>query len=72
MKTPWNSDIKAFEIMFSDEAEYTASVKGEKGTIECCVFPVETVDPFADSDSDSKIKSVSVLVRKHDWYFTQV
>lgn len=71
MKNPWNNDFGAFEIMFDDAAEYAAEGCGEKGTIRCCVFPVENVDPFADVDSDSDVKRVSVLVQKPRWYFKQ-
>lgn len=65
---PWNSCGEAFSVMFSDEAEFITS-KGERGSLYCCLFPKEDVDPFVESDADSIIKSVSVLVKKCDWHF---
>jgi len=33
------------------------------------VFPIETVDPFADSDTENEAKRIQVLIRKADWRF---
>lgn len=69
-KSPWRGDGGAFDVMFDDEAEFRLE-DGRRSTVKCCVFPMETVDPFADSDNESAIKSVSVLVRHCDWHFVE-
>lgn len=40
------------------------------GVIECCAFPMESVDPFAEGDNESDVHSVTLLVRKSDWTFS--
>ena len=70
MQTPWHNDFKAFEIMFDDVVEYSVSKADERGTIDCCIFPIENIDPFADIDTDSSIKLMSVLIKKSCWHFT--
>lgn len=37
------------------------------GTVECCAFPMEDVDPFADGDNISETRAVTMLVKKSDW-----
>ena len=66
-KSPWKGNRRAFDVMFDDEAEFCLE-DGRRSTVKCCVFPTESVDPFADSDNESAIKSVSVLVRRGDWF----
>ncbi len=70
MNNPWKCTDAAFDVMFSDEAEFTTIKTNEKSTLECCVFPREDVDPFVDSDNQSLIKSATILVRRRDWTFT--
>lgn len=67
--SPWKCDRAAFDVMFSDEAEFTINKTGERGTLKCCAFPNEDTDPFADSDNVSFVMSMSVLVKKSDWHF---
>lgn len=69
MNNPWKCTDAAFDVMFSDEAEFTTIKTDETSTLECCVFPREDVDPFADSDNQSLIKAATILVRKRDWTF---
>lgn len=66
--SPWKCNDSAFDVMFSDEAEFLL-VDNEKSTVRCCVFPKEDVDPFVDSDNESMIMSATVLVKKCDWHF---
>lgn len=68
-KSPWQCNDEAFEIMFSDNAEFSL-VSGERATLQCCVFPKEDVDPFAESDNESTIMSATILVKKSDWCFS--
>ena len=68
-KNPWFLD-EAFDVMFSEDAEFTASAVGMRATLKCCVFPREDVDPFAERDNVSEIKSVSVLMKKRAWTLT--
>ena len=56
--------------MFDDVAEFTLAKSNERGTIHCCVFPKEEVDPFVESDNESLIMAATVLVKKCDWHFT--
>ena len=69
MSNPWKDTDAAFDVMFSDEAQFTTIKTNETSTLRCCVFPREDVDPFADSDNVSTIKAATVLVRKSDWTF---
>lgn len=69
MKNPWICNDSAFTAMFSDVVEY--STQSERGTIKCCIFPVEAIDPFLDSDSASDIKSITILIKKPNYYFRQ-
>lgn len=71
MRSAWKNNDLAFNTMFDDEAEFTIMTTNERGTVQCCVFPREVVDPFVDSDNQSLIKSLTVLVRKSDWVFRQ-
>lgn len=71
MRSPWKKNDLAFIVMFDDEAEFTTMTTNERGTVQCCIFPREDVDPFVESDNQSLIKSVTVLVRKCNWIFTQ-
>lgn len=70
MTNPWKNSDAAFDVMFCDEVEYTTIKSNETSILECCVFPREDVDPFADSDNESLIKAVTFLVRQKDWHFT--
>ena len=71
-KSPWYSNEAAFDAMFSDKAEITLIKNGERGTIDCCVFPKEEVDPFVEGDNESLIMMATVLVKKCDWHFSVV
>lgn len=70
MNNPWTNSDAAFDVMFTDEVEFTTVKTNETSTLECCVFPREDVDPFVDSDNESTIKAATILVRKRDWTFT--
>lgn len=66
MTNPWYCNDAAFEVMFSDTAEI--KTKTERGTVKCCVFPIEDVDPFIDTDTETKIKRISILLKKKNWF----
>ena len=63
---------KAFEPMYLDTIGYAATRDGGtlRTSLNACVFPIETVDPFADSDTENEAKRIQVLIRKADWHFT--
>jgi hypothetical protein len=68
MKNPWNSNDLAFAPMFSEEATIVLNSNSQlSGTVECCAFPMEDVDPFADGDNVSETRAVTMLVKKSDW-----
>lgn len=69
-KSPWEDD-DAFDAMFEDVATFHTVKTTETKTLRCCIFPIETVDPFAESDSESDVKRISVLARKDEWDFNQ-
>lgn len=70
MTNPWTENDAAFGPMFCDEVAYTlGSDSTQSGTIRCCAFPMEDVDPFAESDNVSDIRAVTLLVNKADWTF---
>ena len=52
--------------MFTEAAEFNTST-GQRGTIPCCVFPIEDVDPFADTDTASTVKRIKIVIRRADW-----
>ena len=63
---PWICD-DAFGPMFCDTVEFTRK-NGLRSSVDCCVFPLEDTDPFFDnSDPESNIKTMNVLVQKKDW-----
>ena len=72
MTNPWIDTDEAFDVMFSDEVEFTTVKTHETSALTCSVFPKEDIDPFADSDNESMIKSVTILIRKDDWTFSAV
>ena len=51
--------------MFTEAAEFVTS-SGSRATVACCVFPIEEVDPFADTDLTSDVRRMSILVRHTD------
>ena len=67
--SPWYSNDAAFDVMFSDEAEMVLASDGERGTVKCCVFPKEEVDPFIESDNESAVMQATLLMKKCDWHF---
>ena len=68
MKNPWNNNDLAFAPMFSEEATIVLNSNSQlSGTVECCAFPMEDVDPFADGDNISETRAVTMLVKKSDW-----
>jgi len=70
MSNPWKDTDEAFDVMFSDEAQFTSIKTNETSTLSCCVFPREDIDPFADGDNESMIRAATILVRKDVWNFT--
>lgn len=54
---PWQIDAP-FAPMFND----TVSLAGSSGV--ACVFPIETVDPFAEQSVENEAKRISVLLKK--------
>ena len=52
--------------MFTEAAEFVTSA-GRHGTVPCCVFPIEDIDPFAETDTASAVKRVKIVVRRADW-----
>lgn len=36
-------------------------------SISCCIFPIEDIDPFDDTNAKSDIKKINILVRYDDW-----
>ena len=54
---PWKLDAP-FAPMFDE----VVSISGSQGT--ACVFPIETVDPFADASVENEAKRISVLLKK--------
>ena len=67
-ESPWKTD-NAFDAMFDDTADYTTAKDGSCARVRCCAFPIEDIDPFAETDADSEIKKVTILVRKSEWNF---
>ena len=70
MSNPWKDTDEAFDVMFSDEAQFTSIKTNETSTLSCCVFPREDIDPFADGDNESMIRAATILVRKDVWNLT--
>lgn len=71
MSNPWKDNDAAFSVMFSDTATFVLNANSQlSGTIDCCAFPMESIDPFAEGDNVSEVRSVTLLVRKSDWTFT--
>lgn len=66
-KSPYIDIDKAFDPMFMECADFTTEQGGLRGTVPCCLFPVESIDPFVETDIDTKVKRANVLVRKRDW-----
>ena len=62
MKSPWHDIDCAFDPMFTEAAEFVTSA-GRHGTVPCCVFPIEDIDPFAETDTASAVKRVKRSVR---------
>jgi len=61
MKSPWDIS-EAFEPMFDDQIAVTRN--GVRYPVKACVFPIEQVDPFVDSDYQNDVKLISALIRK--------
>ena len=60
---PWKvSD--AFAPMFNEQVTLTHKADNTTDVGKGCVFPIETVDPFAESNTENDAKSISVLVCK--------
>lgn len=66
MKSPYIGIDDAFAPMFTEQAQFSTKT-GYTGTMECCVFPIETVDPFAETDISTDVKRANILVTKKDW-----
>ena len=62
---------KAFEPMYLDAIGYAAINANTtvRTNLTACVFPLETVNPFADSDTENEAKCIQVLIRKAYWPF---
>lgn len=54
---PWKIDAP-FAPMFDE----TVSLASSSGV--ACIFPIETVDPFADASVENEAKRISVLLKK--------
>lgn len=65
MNSPFDID-SPYEVMFTDTVEITKANKS-RGTVPCCFFPLEDVEPFTDNDTESTIKSANILIRVTDW-----
>lgn len=52
--------------MFGEAAQFVTT-SNQRGTVNCCIFPIEEVDPFAETDTASDVKRANILVRKKDW-----
>ena len=66
MNNPWKDNDAAFSPMFCDVAVFYPD-GSLSGKVDCCAFPMESVDPFAEGDNVSEVRSVTLLVRKSDW-----
>jgi len=66
MISPFANIESAFAPMFTEAAEFTTS-SGIRGTVPCCVFPIEAVDPFVETDVANDVRRANILVRKCDW-----
>jgi len=69
MNNPWTNNELAYAPMFCDSVTFVLGAQ-LSGIIQCSVFPMEDVEPFADGDNISDIRSVTLLVKKSDWNFT--
>lgn len=65
MENPWIIE-DAFKPMFCDVVEFACVREGRKNrsSVRACVFPVEDVDPFVDSDVENNLKKIHVIVKK--------
>ena len=61
---PWKIDAP-FAPMFDEQITLT-HLDGVDENGMACVFPIETVDPFADSDTENMAKALSVLLKYGD------
>ena len=59
---PWKIDAP-FAPMF-DESVTLVRLDQTTDTGFACVFPIETVDPFADASVENEAKRISVLLKK--------
>ena len=50
--------------MFNEQVTLTHKADGITDVGRGCVFPIETVDPFGESDIENDAKSISVLIYK--------
>lgn len=57
--------------MFLDVIEISSKRKSDynKTSLNACVFPIETVEPFIDTDTQSEVKHICVVIHKSDWPF---
>lgn len=69
MTNPWNIN-DAFTPMFCDDVRITSS--GTSHQVKACVFPIEEVDPFADSDNKSELKRLNILIQHDDWNYGEI
>ena len=67
MNNPWLID-DAFDVMFSETVQLNITRNGMTYStpLDACVFPIEDVDPFVDSDTDNETKRISVILRIED------
>ncbi len=66
MKSPFKDIADAFAPMFTEAAEFVTA-SGIRGTVPCCTFPIEAVDPFVETDIANDVRRAHILVRKRDW-----
>lgn len=72
MTDPWEI-LLPYDAMFTDSV-VICGVRPEgrsfRSLFTACVFPPEKEDPFAETDADTKVERLTLLVRKkgeHGW-----
>ena len=66
MDNPWTM-TKPFEAMFTDVVEISgARPRGcsFRGSFTSCVYPVEDDEPFSETDAETSLKRITLLVIK--------
>lgn len=66
MTDPWDVQLP-FVPMFSETVEINgvrAHGRSFRSVFKACVYPPEKEEPFADSDADTKMEKLTLLVLK--------